>query len=79
MAKDLSEMTESEIKEQVIAGNQDAINLRIEAGRQAAANNSNDGEIGIDEKPTGQTSEDVYPYTYWWVVGYNQYVNNEEI
>lgn len=77
MAKELSEMTEAEIKEQVVAGNQDAIALRVEAGRQSAANDSSNGEIEIDEKPTGQTSEEVYPYTYHWVRGYNQYVNGE--
>lgn len=32
-----------------------------------------DGEV-IEEKPYGQTSEDVYPYTYWWVKGWNDAV-----
>jgi hypothetical protein len=71
----LEDKTEQEIKSLVEQGDQDAINLRIEAGRQAALNDSSNGEISIDEKPSGQTSEEVYPYTYYWVQGYNSQVS----
>lgn len=27
-------------------------------------------------KEFGQTSPEVYPYTYWWIVGYNEVVNS---
>lgn len=70
----LEDKTESEIKELVIQGSEDAIALRTEAGRQAALNDSSDGELEIEEKPVGQTSAEVYPYTYWWVKGYNDQV-----
>jgi len=54
--------------------NKSEIKERKEAGRRAAELASNSGEVAIDEKPFGQTSEDVYPYTYWYVVGWNEYV-----
>lgn len=38
----------------------------IEARKQA-------GRGGATEpKPYGQTAENVYPYTYWFLVGYNE-------
>lgn len=44
---------------------------RQEAGRRAALIAARvDGEQ-VAEKPTGDTSPDNYPYTYWWVVGWN--------
>ena len=49
---------------------QNEINQRIESGRQRAIE-----EEATEHKPFGQTSEDVYAYTYWWVVGYNQAVD----
>lgn len=34
--------------------------------------------VGATEhKSFGQTSPTVYPYTYWWIVGYNEAVDGE--
>lgn len=47
------------------------IEERKRAGRDAAiATNA------TEMKPTGQTSPEVYPFTYWWVVGYNEAVED---
>lgn len=43
---------------------------RKRAGRAAAI-----AERATQRKPTGQTSPEVYPYTYWWIVGYNEQVD----
>jgi hypothetical protein len=51
-------------------------NKRFEEGWQAAKNASHGGEVAIDKKPFGQTSETVYPYTYWWVKGWNAAVED---
>ena len=45
------------------------IEERRQAGRDAA---TADGATEV--KPFGQTSESNYPYTYWWIVGYNETV-----
>lgn len=46
------------------------IEARKQSGRDAAI------EAGATEpKPYGQTSENVYPYTYWFIVGYNEAVS----
>lgn len=50
--------------------NTDEIKARIAAGYERA-----EQESATDPKPFGQTSEELYPYTYWWVVGYNQAVD----
>ena len=71
----LEDKSESDIKALVEKGDKEAIASRFEAGRQAAHNDSSGGEIDIDEKPFGQTSPEVYPYTHYWVKGYNDYVN----
>ena len=46
---------------------------QYDAGRTAAAKASNDGEIALEDKPFGQTSPEVYPFTYWYVKGWNDY------
>ncbi|QDH84897.1 hypothetical protein SEA_Phreeze_33 [Mycobacterium phage Phreeze] len=46
---------------------------RKEAGRQAArAHLSKAGNV--EAKPVGNTSATEYPYTYWYVVGWNEVV-----
>lgn len=50
----------------------DEIKARIAAGYESA-----ETLHATELKPFGQTSEDVYPYTYWWVKGYNQYVEED--
>lgn len=47
----------------------DEAKARIAAGYERA-----ESENATEPKPFGQTSEEVYPYTYWWIIGYNQYV-----
>lgn len=42
---------------------------RKQAGRDAAI-----AAGATEEKPFGQTSEINHPYTYWWIVGYNEAV-----
>ncbi|AYB69898.1 hypothetical protein SEA_LITTLELAF_94 [Mycobacterium phage LittleLaf] len=49
------------------------IEARIEAGRSAAESAAAHGPV--EHKPFGQTSPVIYPYTYWYVYGYNQYVD----
>lgn len=46
------------------------IDERKRAGRDASI-----AAKATKHKPTGQTSEDVHPFTYWWVVGYNDAVD----
>jgi hypothetical protein len=43
---------------------------RMAIGSKAARD-----QKATEHKPFGQTSEEVYPYTYWWVVGYNKQVD----
>lgn len=52
---------------------------RMEAGRQQAAADKAGlkKNQSLKEKPVGQTSETVYPYTYWWVRGYNEFVSEQ--
>lgn len=50
-----------------LAPSQVAIEARKQKGREAAL-----AESATEPKPYGQTSPTSYPYTYWWVVGYNQ-------
>lgn len=45
------------------------IEERKQAGRDTAA-----ARNATEPKPFGQTSETTYPYTYWWLVGYNEAV-----
>lgn len=40
------------------------------AGRTAAIQAS-----ATEHKTTGQTSPDQHPFTYWWVVGYNEAID----
>ena len=47
---------------------------RFDAGYRQAELHSRDGLI--EEKPYGQTTPDNYPWTYWWIKGYNTF--NEE-
>lgn len=47
------------------------IEERKQAGRDAA-NAAN----ATEPKPFGQTSESTYPYTYWYLVGYNETVDS---
>lgn len=47
----------------------DEIERRKEQGRQAAREAQ-----ATELKPTGQTSSDNYPYTYWYMIGYNEAV-----
>lgn len=42
---------------------------RKRAGREAAL-----AEGATEPKDFGQTSPEKYPFTYWWVVGYNEAV-----
>lgn len=46
---------------------------RKQAGRARAAADITAG-ITTEAKEFGQTSATVYPYTYWWIVGYNEAV-----
>lgn len=47
------------------------IEARKAAGRKAAE------DAGATEpKPVGATSPELYPYTYWYVIGYNEYVES---
>lgn len=43
---------------------------RKRAGRDAAI-----AANATEHKPTGQTSPELYPFTYWWVIGYNEAVD----
>lgn len=52
---------------------------RKEAGRRAAEVASEGGEITVEEKPYGQTSAKVYPYTYWYVKGWNDFVKAQSV
>ncbi|EFG75296.1 hypothetical protein HMPREF0591_4796 [Mycobacterium parascrofulaceum ATCC BAA-614] len=45
------------------------ISARKQAGRDAAT-----AANATEPKPYGQTSENNYPYTYWWLKGYNDAV-----
>lgn len=45
------------------------IEARMQAGRDAAAERN-----ATEQKPYGQTTETNYPYTYWWLKGYNEAV-----
>ena len=45
------------------------IEERKALGRSAAL-----AEFATVRKSFGQTREDNYPYTYWWIVGYNEAV-----
>ncbi|MDV6979669.1 hypothetical protein [Mycobacterium intracellulare] len=45
------------------------IEERKQSGRDAAA-----ARNATEPKSFGQTSESNYPYTYWWLVGYNEIV-----
>lgn len=45
------------------------IEQRKQDGRAAAIADS-----ATEPKPFGQTSENTYPYTYWYLVGYNEAV-----
>lgn len=42
---------------------------RKQEGHDAAA-----AANATEPKPYGQTSDTCYPYTYWWLVGYNEFV-----
>lgn len=46
------------------------IEERKQLGREAAIERE-----ATEHKPYGQTSETVYPYTYWWVKGFNEQVD----
>lgn len=50
--------------------NPEEIAQRIEAGKEAARDAK-----AKEHKPFGQTSEDNYPWTYWWIKGYNEQVD----
>jgi hypothetical protein len=44
---------------------------RKRVGRDAALAAHERGEV-VEEKSVGQTSPDVYPFTYWYKVGWNE-------
>ena len=46
------------------------IETRKKLGRDAAR-----AARAKEAKPFGQTSPENYPYTYWWIVGYNEVVD----
>lgn len=46
------------------------VESRKQAGRSAAL-----AEHATEHKPMGQTSPELYPFTYWYVVGYNEAVD----
>lgn len=48
---------------------QDEIETRKQLGRLRAMASG-----ATEPKSYGQTSPEVYPYTYWWIVGYNEIV-----
>lgn len=50
----------------------DEIKARVALGYEQAQHDQ-----ATELKPFGQTSEDVYPYTFWWVKGYNQFVEEQ--
>lgn len=50
---------------------------RKEAGRQAAQAVL-DSTGTVERKPVGNTSATEYPYTYWYVVGWNEIVEEFE-
>ena len=50
---------------------------RREAGRRAAELASENNTIAIEAKPYGQTTPEIYPYTYWWVKGWNDFIGAE--
>jgi hypothetical protein len=43
--------------------------------RKLAGHDAAYERTATEHKPFGQTSETVYPYTYWWVVGFNEAVD----
>ena len=45
----------------------------IEARKKAGHDAAREAKA-MERKPFGQTSPDNYPYTYWWIVGYNEVV-----
>lgn len=49
------------------------IEQRRMAGYRAAETADSVGQE-VAEKSTGDTSPEHYPYTYWWKVGWNEYV-----
>jgi hypothetical protein len=51
---------------------QDQIDARIAKGHEQAREQS-----ASEHKPFGQTTDEVYPFTYWWIVGYNTYVDEQ--
>ncbi|BCO56100.1 hypothetical protein MINTM005_13440 [Mycobacterium intracellulare] len=46
------------------------IQERLDSGAQAARDQS-----ATEHKQYGQTSETVYPYTYWWIKGFNDAID----
>lgn len=48
------------------------IEERLEAGRNAAI-----AQNATETKPFGQTSEENYPYTYWYIKGFNEVVEGQ--
>ncbi len=48
------------------------IQARKDAGRLAAQD-----EQATEHKPVGNTSPENFPYTYWYVIGYNEYVDEQ--
>lgn len=58
--------------------NKNEVKVRRDAGWRAAELASENGEIDVEEKPYGQTSEKVYPYTYWYVKGWNDFVSSNK-
>jgi hypothetical protein len=47
---------------------------RIVAGRNSAEARAQNETLV--KKEFGQTNEENYWYTYWWIVGWNQYVDS---
>lgn len=48
------------------------IEARLQTGYDTAKS-----ENATETKPFGQTSEELYPYTYWFVKGYNAFVEGK--
>ena len=52
-------------------------NVDIEA-RKAAGRKAAQDEGATEHKPLGDTSPEQYPYTYWFVIGYNEAVDEAQ-